>query len=309
MDPSGRSRVELRDIKAFVQVAEASGFRRASAQQDVRQSVLSRRVRDLEEELGVSLLERHRSGARLTIAGREFLTTARSALAELEYGARRAASAGKGASGHLRIGVFASIASGFSYDAIAAFRSRHTDVAIEIAEDAPADHLLRIQERRLDLAIVTGVTRVGGLSSERVWTEKVALAMPRSHMPLDEAAIGWERLQDERFIVSCDEPGPEIQDWLTPRLAALGRHPDIVRCKVARETLLTLVGLGFGLTVVSESATGVSYRNVEFRYFEREEDLLPLHVVWSDENDNPALRRFLSLVRAMANGRTPPEPP
>lgn len=300
--------MDLKSIRAFVQVAEASGFRRASAQVNLRQSVLSRRVRDLEEELGVSLLERHRAGARLTIAGREFLTTARSALAELDYGARRAAYAGKGANGHLRIGIFASIASGFSRDAIAAFSKRHTGVAVEIAEGAPTEHLLRIQERRLDLAIVTGVTRVPGLASERVWTERVALALPQSHGLIDEDEVGWEQLQDERFIVSCDEPGPEIQDWLTPRLAALGRHPNIVRCKVARETLLVLVGLGFGLTVVSEAATGVIYPQVAFRFFHREEDLLPFHLVWSDHNDNPALRRFLSVARAMANGRTLPEP-
>lgn len=277
-------------------------------QQGLRQSVLSRRVRDLENELGVSLLERHRSGARLTIAGREFLVTARSALATLEYGARRAAHAGTGGNGHLRIGIFASVAGGFSYEMIAAFRRRHGHVIVEIAEGAPADHLLRIQERLLDVAIVTGVTRVGGLKSERVWTEKVALAVSRSDPLSGEAAIGWERLQDRRFIVSCDEPGPEIQDWLTPRLAALGRHPDIVRCKAARETLLILVGLGFGLTVVSEAATGVSYPNVEFRFFQGEEDLLPFHLVWSDENDNPALRRFLSLARALASGRALPDP-
>lgn len=134
--PSGYLCVDLKSIRAFVQVAEASGFRRASSQLSIRQSVLSRRVRELEEELGVSLLERHRSGARLTIAGRAFLATARSALAELEYGARRAAHAGKGANGQLRIGIFASIASGFSYDAIAAFLSRHKGVAVEIAEGA-----------------------------------------------------------------------------------------------------------------------------------------------------------------------------
>ncbi len=301
--------MELKGIKAFVQVAEASGFRRASRQLDLRQSVLSRQVRNLEEELGVSLFERHRAGARLTTAGREFLMVARSVLTELEYGARRAAHAGTGANGHLRIGIFASIAGGLSYDAIAAFSSRHSEVAIDIAEGAPADHLLRIQERRLDLAIVTGVTRVGGLASERVWAEKVALAVPRSHTLLKGPPISWELLQDERFIVSCDEPGPEIQDWLTPRLAALGRHPDIVRFKVGRETLLTLVGLGFGLTVVSQSATGVSYPDVEFRFFEREEDLLPFHAVWSDENDNPVLRRFLSVLRAMAHGRELPNAP
>lgn len=301
--------MELTSLRAFIQVAEASGFRRASRQHGVRQSVLTRRVRVLEDELGVSLFERNRTGARLTAAGQDFLTTARAVLAELAYGAGRAANAGKGTHGHLRIGVFASVAGGFVRDAIVAFQQRHPNVIIEVAEGAPADHVLSIQEGRQDLAVVTGATRVAGVSSQQVWIERVALALPRSHKLLKADKLGWERLHSERFIVSRDEPGPEIQDWLTHRLAALGRHPDIVRCKVGRETLLVLVGLGFGVTVVSESATSVSYPDVVYRFLEEEEDLLPFSLVWSDCNDNPALRRFLSLARAMATGRPLPNPP
>lgn len=300
---------ELKDLRCFVAVAEACGFRRAATRLGVRQSVVSRRVRDIEEEVGVSLLERSRSGARLTRAGRDFLGSARSALAELEYGARRAACAGKGANGHLRLGIFASIARGFPRAAIAAFRSRHGEVLVDVVEGAPQDHMIRLQERRLDLAIVTAETRTDGLRSERFWTERVALAISSGHVLADERAIGWERLQNERFIVSREQPGPEIQDWLIPRLGALGRHPDIVRYGVCRETLLVLVGLGFGLTVVSESATGASYPDVVFRCFERDEDLLPFHAVWSDDNDNPALRRFVATMRVMATGRKLPEPP
>lgn len=301
--------MELKSLVAFARVAEASGFRRAALSLDIRQSVLSRRVRDLEEELGVSLLDRHRSGARLTSAGRDFLAAVRSALAELEYGARRAAHAGKGANGHLRVGIFASIASGFGHEALLQFRTRHSEVAIEISEGAPHDHMLRIRERRLDLALLTGATRLDGLQSERLWTERVAVAMPTEHPIAQVSSLAWPQLAEERFIVSREEPGPEIHEWLIPRLSALGRHADVVRCSVARESLLVLVGLGFGLTVVSEAATGATYPGVTFRFLEREEDFLPFHVVWSEENDNPALRRFLSLMRAMARGRVLPEAP
>src|SRR3546814_8998532 len=49
---------------------------------------------------------------------------------------------------------------------------------------------------------------------------------------------------DLRFIVSVQEPGPEIYDWLTARLGGLGETTDIVRCPVARETLFVKVALG-----------------------------------------------------------------
>lgn len=304
-----RSGFDLKELRAFVAVAEANGFRRASRQMELGQSVVSARVRNLEDALGVSLLERHRAGVRLTRAGGEFLVTVRSVLAELDYGARRAALAGKGANGHLRLGIFASLASGFPREAIKAFKVRHPEVSIEVFEGAPRDHLIRIREHRLDLTWVTGLTRNCGLRSEQMWTERVALAVAADHQLAHSEYLSWDRLSDQRFIVSREEPGPEIYDWLVPRLTALGRQADIVRTSVARESLLVLVGLGFGVTVVSEAATGVCYPGVAFRWLEREEDLLPFHAAWSDENDNPALRRFLSLMRAMAQDRDLPDPP
>lgn len=301
--------MNLDDLRAFVAVAEQCGFRRAASYAGMKQSVLSRRVRKLEDELGVSLFERRKSGASLTQAGREYLETTRNTLNELEYGARRASLAGRGASGRVRMGIFASIAVGFSRDAIGAFTSRHPDVVMEVSEGAPRDQLLRIRERRLDVAIVTGLTQRQGLASELLWIERVALVLPVKHRLADTTKVHWDDLADEQFIVSRDEPGPEIHDWLIPRLTSLGRPADIVRCAVARETLIVLVGLGFGLTVVSEAATGVTYPGVTYRFFDRDEDLLPFYAVWSKGNDNPALRRFLSLMRAMARGHALPSPP
>lgn len=301
--------VELDDLRCFVAVAEHCGFRRAALNSGVKQSVLSRRVRKLEDELGVSLLERHRSGVRLTRAGRDYLDTTKKALGELEYGARRASQAGRGASGRLRIGIFASIAGGFTRAAIGAFAARHPDVEIIVSEGAPSDHLLHIRERHLDLAMVTGLTRPDGLAAERLWVERVALALPVKHGLAEFATAVWDDITNEHFIVSHDEPGPEIHEWLIPRLSTLGRHADVVRYAVARETLLVLAGLGLGLTVVSEAATGVTYPGVTYRFFDRDEDLLPFYAIWSRGNDNPALRRFLSLMRAMARGRALPSFP
>lgn len=72
--------MEFDDLKGFVAVAEHCAFRRAALNTGMRQSVLSRRVRKLEDELGVSLLERHRSGVSLTGAGRDYLKTNKNVL-------------------------------------------------------------------------------------------------------------------------------------------------------------------------------------------------------------------------------------
>src|SRR3546814_6814145 len=77
-----------------------------------------------------------------------------------------------------------------------------------------------------------------------MWSESVVLAVARDHHVATRERLRWSDLRGERFIVSVQEPGPEIYDWLTARLGGLGETTDIVRCPVARETLFVKVALG-----------------------------------------------------------------
>jgi len=75
-------------------VGEYLSFRRVAAVLGIRQSAVSRRVRELEDELGVSLFERHHAGVRITNAGVRFLQEARAALAQLDQAVKAATAAG-----------------------------------------------------------------------------------------------------------------------------------------------------------------------------------------------------------------------
>jgi DNA-binding transcriptional LysR family regulator len=97
--------VELVSISQALLVAEHLSFSRAAQVLGIQQSVVSRRMRALEDKLGISLIERDASGVRLTEAGRRFLDRSRSALAEIDPAVKAAANAGCGADGAIRIGV------------------------------------------------------------------------------------------------------------------------------------------------------------------------------------------------------------
>ena len=137
-----------------------------------------------------------------------------------------------------------------------------------------------------------------GCEVETLWHERVVVALNGTHPLAARKEIAWEELVDERFIVSRLDPGPKIQDYIIRGLAERGRHPEVEQIAVQRETLLALVGLGQGLSLVGESAAGVAYPGVTFRPLEHEE--IPFSIVWSEQNDNPAFRRFLSAARVQA---------
>ena len=117
--------IDLVSVTQALLVAEHLSFSRAAQVLGVRQSAVSRRVRVLEDKLGVSLFERDSTGVRLTEAGRRFLERTRPALSEIDHAMKAAASAGRGAEGVIRIGILASVSGGFLRNLLGSYREHH----------------------------------------------------------------------------------------------------------------------------------------------------------------------------------------
>ena len=87
--------MDITTLRYALRASDHLSFRAAARSFGIGQGSLSRRIRSLEDEIGVSLFERHRSGVRATAAGRQFLARVRSALDELDYAVERASTAGR----------------------------------------------------------------------------------------------------------------------------------------------------------------------------------------------------------------------
>lgn len=265
---------------------------------EIQESAVSRRIRDLEDHLGASLFQRYSGGVHLTLAGHRFVHRARKALRQIDYGAKDVAAIGRSELGHIKIGIFSSLASGFLSDLLRAYSKEHASVRVEFTDGDPADHVASIRRLQLDVAFITGTARWSDCESEQLWSERVFVVLPDDHPLCARPELGWHDLANERFIVSDGAPGPEIHDYLTQRLADLGHHPEIHTHHVGRDNLLSLVAIGRGLTVMSEAGTAAQFPGTVYRQLVSE--LLPFCAVWSARNDNPAFRRLLSLARTLS---------
>jgi DNA-binding transcriptional LysR family regulator len=293
--------IDLVAVQQALLVLDQGSFRRAAQIAQVRPSVISRRVRALEDSIGVSLFQRQNQGTQPTIAGQRLLARGRLILADVESLLRTAESSGRGEEGALRFGIVASIASGFSRHLLISFITSHPDLDYVVIEGSPRDHIAAVRALRIDFTFVAGMPLSPGCEMENLWHERIMVALPESHTLASSREIAWDQLSSERFIVSRVDPGPEIQDYIVRGLAALGRHPVVKQIAVQRETLLALVGIGQGLSLVGEAEAGVNYPGVVFRPLDHEE--IPFSVIWSSQNDNPAFRRFLVAARAKAAER------
>ncbi len=302
--------VNLASISQALVVAEHLSFSRAARVLGVRQSAVSRRVRALENELGVSLFERAVNGVRLTDAGRRFLERSRSVLAEIDYAVKGAGNAGCGAEGSIRIGILGSLSGGFPRALVRAYRERHPAIVIDVVEGSTGEHLADLGEHGLDIAFIPGTILAPHCDTAVLRQSWVFAVLPESHRLANEERLAWKALKDERFIVGRDATGQSIHDCIVHRLADFGGTPAVERYEVGRETLMHLVALGFGISLIGDTGIATRYPEVVFRPLEGAADVLPYSAVWLPGNDNPALRRLLSLARLLASAppaRGPPQ--
>jgi DNA-binding transcriptional LysR family regulator len=266
---------------------------------DVQESAISRRVRDLEDELGASLFHRYNGGVRLTFAGERFLRRARQIIRSVGHGAEDVASIGRSEGGRVRIGIYSSIASGFLADLLRLYEKQHPSVDIEVIEGNPAEHVAAIRQSKLDVAFVRGTRVWSDCDAAHLWTERAFVVLPDRHVLAEREEIQWQDLTEQAFIVSDTAPGQEIHDYLVLRLAAFGQH----RISGFNMSVATICCPWWpqGLTVVSEAMTAARFPGLCYRPIVGE--TLLFNAVWSPKNDNPAFRSFLSLARSIAASR------
>lgn len=287
----------LKQIRTFVSVAEELNFKRAAAGLELTQPTLSHHIQNLEANIGITLFRRFRGGVQLTVAGRNFLHGARRLLLDYDHLVREAGRAGRAEIGTLWIGIFTSFASGPLHDVLSAYRGRFPEVAISIVEGNRLDHLTSLHEHQIDVAIVPGQVESPRIDSFPLLVQRLMVALPSGHRLAQAPTLTWAAIRKERFIARTWQTSAEFYHFVVGKLTVNGEVPRVERYDVGREGLLNLVGAGFGLTVVLESAIGVRYPGVTFCPLEGEDTAIPLSLVWLRDNPNPVLRGFLSLAR------------
>ncbi|RNL86863.1 LysR family transcriptional regulator [Halostreptopolyspora alba] len=238
-------------LRVLVEVAHAGSIAAAAERMAFTPPALSQQLTKLENELGCALVERGRTGVRLTAAGRVLLEHGERVLGEL----RDAETAARAAAGEtpqrLSVGAFASAGKVLVPHALADFGRAHPHVRLTLSDVEPPGGYGLVTSGDLDLLIThrypgTSLPPVSGLHRERVLVDPLLLVLPEGH----PAAGGAPRLADlagEEWI--CGAPG------ISNRVALEGAaEAEGVRLTVAYETrdyevtlALIQVGVGIGL--------------------------------------------------------------
>lgn len=303
--------IELKHLR-YAEAAERCGsFRKAADLFALKQSNLSRRVRALEDQLGLRLFERTSGGVRATAAGRDFIRGTRHILEELQTLVDSASAVGRGDGGHFTIGFYTSLSAGSLRASLVEYGRRFPQVEINTVEGSRIRLLDGIQTGTIDIAIVTGEPASDSSRSMMLWSERIIAVFPENHPLAANDTVYWTELKHERFLLSERDPGPDLQDILVAKLSSPGEMLEIFRHDVSPENIMSLVGTGRGISLMSEAFTGTNYARVVYREARdgNGSTRVGYRAFWRDGNDNPALQNFIRLLEErcppVANGSGP----
>jgi len=283
-------------------VAEYLNFRHVANALGVAQSSVSARVKTLEEDLGILLFERHTRGVRLTEAGRHFVERIAAGVDQLNHAVKAAGMAAAGESGRLRIGIHALIPRSFLAELIRQYREDHPGIAVEITEGTARDAVMQLRADRLDVAFVAGNPELPDCHTRPVWTEPLVAVLPERHRLAGQSAVTWADLTGETFLVRHGGTGPQAHDHILLRLAGRWPAPSILRFDVGRGTLLSMVGQGFGITIVGAATALLPTTGITFLPFADEPEPVAFTAVWSPSNRSATLKNLLNLASNMRRG-------
>lgn len=255
--------MNLRDLRYLVAVADHGHFGRAAQACFVSQPTLSGQIKGLEEELGVTLFERTTKSVRTTPAGARIAGLARTLL-ELAGAIDDAAREMRDPmSGTVRLGVIPTVAPYLLPLVLGPMRKRYPLLGLVLAESLTQVLLERLNDHRIDAAIIASDETSAEIDEIPLYRESFLVAMPKGHPLADVDAVPLRVLRDADVLLLADghclgDQVQELCEWSGRRRgsseagAELAARGDLRASSL--ETLLQLVAVGFGLTLVPELA-------------------------------------------------------
>ncbi|WP_420996849.1 LysR family transcriptional regulator [Cupriavidus sp. 30B13] len=243
---------DITDFRLFVNVAETRSLTRGAERSFLSVPAVSNRIKNLEDTLGIRLLERSPQGVTVTEAGEIYLLHARSVLLELERLTGELQRFATGLTGQLKLVANTTAITEYLPPVIGDYLAANPDVHIDVRERLSDDIVRIVREGGADLGIISGNIPTAGLQAVPFVSSGLILIAPLGHPLLAAAEISFEEAMAHAFVALLE--GNAIQVFLTRAAGALHK-PMTIRVHVASyDAILRMVAAGAGIAIVPKAA-------------------------------------------------------
>ena len=294
--------MNLRHLRCFVAVGEELHFGRAARRLHVEQSPLSRTIRQLEADLGVTLLERMPRSVCLTPAGQVFLEEARRVLLTLEQARTKARAVAAGLQGTLRIALTGCVGQVRLPALLALCREEAPEVGVRLFE-APLPQVVGgLGNDLYDGALAMASVMESGVIAMPLWQDPLVVVIPARHPLLEHKRVPLEEVVRYPLVLfdpqACEECSRQFERLL--RLAEM--LPIVAEYVTTHSLMLALVAAGYGIGF-SSAAHVPTCRQMEliFRPLDEESAVLTTYLLHPDGTLSESLRQFIDRAQRVGH--------
>lgn len=291
----------IKQLEYFVRLAESTTFRGAAEQLKISQPTLTAQIYNLEKSLNLTLVERSRSGATLTPAGRDLLANARQVLEEMNGLLDQAAMMNNGPGGTFRMGVSPTVGPYLLPHILPGLHQTYSSLKLYVRENMPKALELDLLEGRLDLVLIPRPFGNPRLTTEVLFDEPLKLITPEDHPLAKLKRVKTHHLRGQNILTLEEQYSSYHQmELICSELGAtIARDYEGSSLDALRQMVIMRMGLTFlpSLYIYSEihQPQGLSVRDVENLNLHR------THVLaWRQNSPNRSFYRQLAeLIRSL----------
>ncbi len=238
--------MDLRHLRAFVDIADAGGYARAAVRLHLSQPALSRQIHALERDLGIRLFDRLGRRIQLTSEGADLLRRGRRLLTEADALGERAAALKGGHTGVLRVGATPQNIEGLLASFLTRYRRRHPGIEVHLLEDGAVGLQGRLERGEVQLAIIeAGVAQFSG---RLLFPISLVAVTSQARRLSRRGVLEFAELAEEPLLILRRDFGSRA--WFDAACQIARVRPTVLLESSAPDTLIALAGASYGVAVV-----------------------------------------------------------
>ncbi|MEQ1449881.1 DNA-binding transcriptional regulator HcaR [Acinetobacter lwoffii] len=288
--------MELRHLRYFITVAEELNFSKAALKLYTAQPSLSQQIKDLEEDVGVKLLNRTKRKVELTEEGAVFLEQARLTLAQADKAIAMARQVSQAKQQMLRIG-FVPVAEMKIFPYILPnLRVQNPDLKIELLSLNNNEQMRLLKKGDLDLTFTRHNFNSDEIESQFVIREPLIFLLPKDHPLAKYERIPVKALNGIDFIIPSAEQSLTLNQAILDFAKANGIELNIVQKADNILFNINSIGMGLGCTILPGYIAPLTMDNTVIRPLDVELPYLDLYVSYHKNNKSYVVSKFLELL-------------
>lgn len=291
--------MELRHVRYFIAVAECLNFSKAAQQLHIAQPPLSRQIRQLEEDLGVTLFLRNKRSVTLTKEGRVFFEEAKKLVAQAGHAMEAARNARNGESGTLRVGIPSRLG-GVISKAVAEHCKRFPAFDIQCKDICSSLQNEALRKGEIDIGFFRPPIDQAHLDCELLFEEEFVVVLPRTHPLAKRRFLRLKDIANQPSIIF----DRSFSSWLYDKMLGLySRHGLTSHLTITHvedeEAGAVMVASGKAIlmgvgTIANRSVAGVDLVSVRLS---EPEAKIELYMAWRKNEQSTAVFSFLDSAR------------